>query len=75
MTFQDLKLGSRARIVGYAQVSAHGRRLQEMGLLPGTEFSVVKVAPLGDPIEIEFRGTRLCLRRLEAQTIAIEAVN
>jgi len=49
-------------------------RLMEMGLTPGTEFTVTKVAPFGDPIEIDVRGTRICLRRKETQEISVEKV-
>ena len=50
-------------------------RLMELGLTPGTEFTVTKIAPLGDPIEISVRGTRLCLRRNETQEITVEKVS
>lgn len=49
-------------------------RLMELGLTPGTEFTVTKVAPFGDPIEIDVRGTRLCLRRKESNEITVEKV-
>jgi ferrous iron transport protein A len=42
------------------------QRLMMMGLIPGTSFTVVRVAPLGDPIEIKVRGFNLSLRREEA---------
>jgi Fe2+ transport system protein FeoA len=45
----------------------------EMGLVPGVEFTVIGVAPLGDPLELELRGYRLSLRRSEAARIEIEA--
>ncbi len=43
----------------------------EMGLLPGTEVRVVRVAPLGDPIELRIRGYALSLRRAEAAKITV----
>lgn len=46
----------------------------ELGLTPGTEFTVTKIAPFGDPVEIDVRGTRLCLRRDETKDITIEKV-
>ena len=46
----------------------------ELGLTPGTEFTVTKVAPFNDPIEINVRGTRLCLRRKETEEITVEKV-
>ena len=50
------------------------RRLLEMGLLPGTEVRVVRVAPLGDPIELNLRGYALSIRRAEALGIEVEPV-
>ena len=49
------------------------RRLMELGLVPGTEVRFVKVAPLGDPMEIEVRGCRLSVRRDEAAEILLSA--
>ena len=47
------------------------RRLLEMGLLPGTRVRVVRVAPLGDPIELRLRDYALSVRRSEASRIAV----
>ena len=54
---------------------AECERLMEMGLTEGTEFSVEKVAPFGDPIEISVRGYRLCLRKSETHCFEIERVD
>lgn len=51
---------------------AFRRRLMELGLLPGTEVRVVRVAPLGDPIELKVRGCSLSIRAAEAQGISVE---
>jgi ferrous iron transport protein A len=48
------------------------RRLLEMGLLPGTEVRIVRVAPLGDPIELSLRGYALSIRKAEAMGISVE---
>ncbi|MCH8274920.1 MAG: ferrous iron transport protein A [Armatimonadetes bacterium] len=64
----------RARVVSVCAHCPDVRRLVEMGLTEGTEFRVVKVAPLGDPVEIEVRGYRLCLRKGEVAGIEIEQV-
>jgi Fe2+ transport system protein FeoA len=48
------------------------RRLLELGLLPGVSVKKRKVAPLGDPIELEVRGARLSIRRAEARGIEVE---
>jgi len=46
----------------------------EMGLLPGTQVEVVRVAPLGDPIELRVRGYSLSIRRNEAMGIEVSDV-
>lgn len=48
------------------------RRLMELGFVPGTRVFVVKLAPLGDPLQVVVRGYHLSLRRLEAQCITLE---
>ncbi len=57
--------------------SVHGgaalrKRLLDMGLVPGAEISMVRVAPLGDPVEYMVRGYRLSLRRSEASQVMIQ---
>jgi len=73
MTLADLKPGQSGRIVAVASSGALRRRLMDMGLLPGQEIRVEKVAPLGDPLEIQVRSYHLSLRRAEAEGIAVEA--
>jgi len=51
------------------------QRLLEMGLTKGIVIRVVRIAPMGDPIEIELRGYRLSLRRKEAEAVMIEMTN
>jgi ferrous iron transport protein A len=48
------------------------RRLLELGLVPGTPVTVVGVSPLGDPLELEVRGSRLSIRKKEAFAIEVE---
>jgi len=74
VSFANLKKGMRARVNRVTSHSDETVRLQEMGLTEGTEFTVVKVAPFGDPIEIELRGYRLCLRKRETDCFEIEVV-
>ncbi len=50
---------------------AFRRRLLELGLLPGTQITLVGVAPLGDPLELRVRGSSLSIRRAEAQLVAV----
>jgi Fe2+ transport system protein FeoA len=74
-SFSQLKKGMRARVVSVPPSTSETRRLYEMGLIEGTEFTVTKVAPFGDPVEIDLRGYRLCLRKRESAGIEIEVVS
>lgn len=75
MKFTDLKTGQHARITALQKGDkVYRQRLIAMGLLPGTTFSVARLAPLGDPIEIEIRGFALSLRKDEAAMIQIELI-
>lgn len=71
MTLAQLQPGQSATIKAFPQTGVAFTRLREMGLLPGTPVSLVRVAPLGDPIEIQVRGYRLSLRKSEAAEIEI----
>lgn len=76
MQVSTLKVGDTARITALLSGDAHYRsRLIAMGLIPGTEFTVARMAPLGDPIEIIVRGYALSLRKYEANILQIEAVS
>jgi ferrous iron transport protein A len=59
----DLRPGQRARICAHPPRGSVPARLTELGFIPGTEVEVMRRAPLGDPIEIDLRGYRICLRR------------
>ena len=67
----DLPVGQTAEIVSVQCDRPLSRRLMEMGLVPGTSVRVVRVAPLGDPIELRVRDYSLSVRRAEASRIAI----
>ncbi|MBW1761413.1 MAG: ferrous iron transport protein A [Deltaproteobacteria bacterium] len=67
----DLPVGQPAEIASIDCERRISRRLMEMGLLPGTHVRVVRVAPLGDPIELRVRNYSLSLRRAEAAQIAV----
>ena len=67
-----LEPGEVAQIVEMTGGPGSKQRLADLGFVPGTELRVIRVAPLGDPIEIEIRGTRLCLRRRDLQWIRVE---
>lgn len=72
----DLKLGEEATVVGYESGDpAYRMKLLALGLTRNVKFKVIKAAPLGDPIEIEVRGYRLSLRKLEATTIQVRRLH
>ncbi|MDI9640938.1 ferrous iron transport protein A [Kamptonema cortianum] len=75
LTARDLKKGMRARVASIDEGQELCPRLLELGLLPGTEFKVIKIAPLGDPIEISLRGYKLCLRKSEAGCLKLTQVD
>lgn len=75
-SLKDLPVGARARVLGLGQSgSGYRRKLLSMGLTPGAEFSVQRVAPMGDPVEILLRGFRLSLRKAEAEALRIETLD
>jgi ferrous iron transport protein A len=66
-----LPRGVQARVLRMEGSGPVAKRLMEMGIVPGAPVSVVRCAPLGDPIEIRVRGYHLALRRSEARTITV----
>jgi ferrous iron transport protein A len=73
LSLKNLATGDSGRVVGFDKTSkAYRKKLLAMGLTPGTEFSVTRFAPMGDPIEIKLRGFSLTLRKDEASVLLIE---
>jgi ferrous iron transport protein A len=73
INLKNLIVGDLGKIVGFDKSGkAYRKRLLAMGLTPGTEFSVTRFAPLGDPVEIKLRGFSLTLRKDEASILLIE---
>jgi ferrous iron transport protein A len=70
-TLDQLSIGQIARIESVGGDDPLLQRLLEMGLLEGEEIEVIAVAPLGDPVEIHIRDSRLSLRRREAACIEV----
>ena len=67
----ELSPGERGRVVRIEDETSIGRRLWDLGLIPDTPVLVVRRAPLGDPVEYELRGYRLCLRASEAARVVV----
>lgn len=68
----DLAPGSQGRIAFVSGKGPVRKRLMEMGFTPDTRFEVIRVAPMGDPVEIKLRGYHLTLRKTEANHIEVE---
>ncbi|MBD3816300.1 MAG: ferrous iron transport protein A [Halothiobacillus sp.] len=73
VTLLDFKPGDGGVVKGFAPGNAdYRRRLMAMGLTPGTRFTVTRLAPLGDPIQLQVRNFALTLRKDEACLLRIE---
>lgn len=76
MRLCDLIVGDQCKVVNYDNARmAYKKKLLSMGLTPGTEFTVIRFAPLGDPVEIRVRGFALSLRKDEAAALLVEKVS
>ena len=71
-TLRDVKIGQAARVVKLHGEGALKRRIMDMGITKGVEIYVRKVAPLGDPLELNLRGYELSLRKADAELIEVE---
>ena len=71
-TLKDARIGQRVRVVKLHGEGAVRRRIMDMGITKSVEIYVRKVAPLGDPIEINVRGYELTLRKADAEMVEVE---
>ncbi|MGO3609540.1 MAG: FeoA family protein [Enterococcus sp.] len=71
ISLDQLKVGEQGTVVNVHGSGAIKRRLMDMGLTKGTEIKVVKLAPLGDPMELRIRGYELSLRKNESEMIVV----
>ncbi len=75
LTLGDLKAGDKGRVVGFVRSEKGYRtRLPAMGFVKGTEFRIIRVAPLGDPVEVEVKGYNLSLRKEESRVVQVEKI-
>ena len=72
-TLRDVSIGDTCRVVKLHGEGAVKRRIMDMGITRGVEIYVRKVAPLGDPVEVNVRGYELSLRKADAEMIEVEA--
>ena len=71
-TLRDVEIGGTAKVKKLHGEGAIKKRIMDMGITKGVEIYVRKVAPLGDPVEINVRGYELSLRKADAQMIEVE---
>lgn len=71
-TLKQVQVGQTVKVVKLHGEGATKRRIMDMGLTKGVEVYVRKVAPLGDPIEVNVRGYELSIRKADAQMIEVQ---
>ena len=72
-TLGELQVGDSAKVTGYREAGgSYRRKLLSMGLTPGVEIGITRVAPMGDPVEIRVRGCSISLRKDEAASLDVE---
>jgi len=68
----ELKPGQKGKVVKVSGSGAIHRRILDMGVVPGAEIEVERVAPLADPVEFKLLGYHLSLRKEEARNVHVE---
>lgn len=71
-TLKEAEVGSTVKVVKLHGEGAVKRRIMDMGITRGVEVYIRKVAPLGDPVEVNVRGYELSLRKADAEMIEVE---
>ena len=71
-TLKEAKVGSTVKVVKLHGEGAVKRRIMDMGITRGVEVYIRKVAPLGDPVEVNVRSYELSLRKADAEMIEVE---
>ena len=71
-TLREAKIGDTVKVVKLNGEGAVKRRIMDMGITKGVEIFIRKVAPLGDPVEVNVRGYELSLRKADAEMIEVE---
>ena len=71
-TLKEAKVGETVKVVKLHGEGAIKRRIMDMGITRGVEIYVRKLAPLGDPIEINVRGYELSVRKADAEMVEVE---
>ena len=71
-TLKDARVCETVKVVKLTGEGAVKRRIMDMGITKGVEVHIRKVAPLGDPVEVNVRGYELSLRKADAEMIEVE---
>jgi len=71
-TLRQAQVGQTVKVVKLHGEGALRRRMMDMGITRGTEIYIRKIAPLGDPVEVNIRGYELTLRKEDAEIVEIE---
>ena len=71
-TLRDVKVGETVSVIKLNGSGPVKRRIMDMGLTKGTEVYVMKVAPLGDPVELTVRGYELSVRKDDAELVEVQ---
>ena len=69
-----MNLRSQYLVLYYSEYYQSMKRMLDMGLVPGAEVTVMRKAPLGDPVEYSIKGTAIAMRRTDAESIMVEEV-
>ena len=72
MTLKELTIGASARVTAVRGEGANRQHILDMGVIPGVVVKLVKVAPMGDPLELQVHGYALALRKADASLIDVE---
>ncbi len=72
MTLRELQPGQIGKVVAINAEGAFKRRIMDMGITTGVTVKLIRIAPLGDPMELNLRGYELSLRKADAQMIEVE---
>ena len=75
-TLDQLRKGQRSKVIAiHGENKRIKQRLLDMGIVAGVEILMKKIAPLGDPLDIELRGYELCMRKEDTRKIEVEVIS
>ncbi len=73
VSLADLPIGGAGVICEVDDTGPLGQRLLDLGFVPRTRVRLVRRAPMGDPLQLELRGTRICLRRRDVERVKVRS--